>query len=45
MKKIILGLLALFFGVYTMILELKGIDNVDQILLSTLFGMLVFFSW
>jgi hypothetical protein len=45
MKKFILGLLALFFGIYAMILELKGIDNADQILLATLFGMLIFFSW
>ncbi|MDR1128838.1 MAG: hypothetical protein LBL20_05960 [Treponema sp.] len=43
MGKIMLGLLALFFGIYAMILELKGIANADQILVAILFGMLVFF--
>jgi hypothetical protein len=34
--------LALFFGAYAMILELRGMNNFDQILLATLFGILLF---
>jgi hypothetical protein len=44
-KTIVLGVLALFFGIYAMALELKGIKNSDQILMATLFGLLAYWSW
>ena len=43
-RTIVLGVLTLFFGIYAMVLELKGIKNRDQILLATLFGILTFMS-
>jgi hypothetical protein len=35
-------LLALFFGIYAMVLELRGIRNFDQIVLATMFGIFAF---
>jgi hypothetical protein len=39
---IALFVLALFFGIYALILELRGLNNFDQILLATVFGILLF---
>lgn len=36
-------ILALFLGVYALVLELKGIANSDQILLALLFGLIASF--
>ncbi|MDR1175361.1 MAG: hypothetical protein LBK83_07835 [Treponema sp.] len=44
MKIIIFGLLAFFFGIYALVLELKGISNFDQITIAVLFGVLAFLS-
>ncbi|MDR1287992.1 MAG: hypothetical protein LBK08_10320 [Treponema sp.] len=35
---------ALFFGVYAMLLEFRGMNNFDQVGLATLFGILAFFA-
>jgi uncharacterized membrane protein len=43
-KTIVLGVLALFFGVYAMALELNGIKNLDQVSIAVLFGCFTFLS-
>ena len=37
-------LISLFFGVYAMVLELRGIPPYDQLLWSMVFGILAFLS-
>jgi len=37
---VMLGLITLFFGCYAMVLELRGISNLDQLLFVFLFGLL-----
>jgi hypothetical protein len=44
MKTIILGAITLFFGIYAMVLELKGISNFDQMVNAVLFGLLTYWS-
>jgi len=44
LKLIILGLITLFFGYYAMVLELRGISNLDQLLYVLIFGLLTFLS-
>lgn len=44
MRTIIFGVLALFFGIYAMVLELKGIANLDQLVTSAVLIALVFIS-
>jgi hypothetical protein len=41
---IILGAITLFFGIYAIILELKGISPLDQLLWCLIFGVLTFWS-
>jgi hypothetical protein len=41
---IVLGVLALFFGIYAMALELKGINNFDQVGIAVMFGILAYCS-
>ena len=41
MKTIIFGVLALFFGIYAMVLELKGIANLDKLVASAVLIALV----
>ena len=41
-KFIGLMMLAGFFGVYAMVLGVKGVENYNQLLLCTLFGMAAF---
>jgi hypothetical protein len=43
-RTIFLGVLTLFFGVYAMVLELKGIKNADQIVMTIIFALLTFWS-
>jgi hypothetical protein len=47
MKKLVtigLVVLGLFFGIYAMILELRGINNFDQMLYAGICILLVFFT-
>ena len=41
---IVLGFITLFFGVYAMVLELKGISPLDQLLWCMLFGLMTYWS-
>jgi hypothetical protein len=41
---IMLGAITLFFGIYAMVLELKGIRNPDQLLFTFIFGLLTYWS-
>jgi hypothetical protein len=44
MKTIILGAITLFFGIYAMVLELKGIRNYDQEVIAIVFALLTYWS-
>jgi hypothetical protein len=44
-KTIILGVLTLFFGAYAMVLELKGLNNLDQMGIAVLLALFTYLSW
>jgi hypothetical protein len=41
-KTIVLGALALFYGIYAMVLELNGIANYDQVGIAILLSIFTF---